>query len=80
MDVDLPQTDEATGQQRVYVKVTAKVSDLTSKLPTTVASLVGVSYAGLGPNPQVAKQNALNEAAVKSAADLLDQLRLKNVH
>jgi len=79
MDIGLPQTDEATGLQRVYVTVTAKVSDLSPKFPKTVASLAGVPYAGLGPNPQVAKQNALNEAAAKSANDLVDQLRIKNV-
>jgi len=80
MDIGLPQKDEATGLIRVYVAVTAKVSDLSPKFPKTVASLAGIPYAGLGPDPQVAKQNALNEAAAKSAADLVDQLRFKNVH
>ena len=80
MDNGLPQKDEATGLIRVYVAVTAKVSDLSPKFPKTVASLPGIPYAGLGPDPQVAKQNALNEAAAKSAADLVDQLRFKNVH
>lgn len=79
MDVGLPQKDEATGMMRVYVTVTAKVSDLSPKFPKTVASIAGKPYAGLGPDPQVAKQNALNEAATKSAADLVDQLRFKNV-
>jgi hypothetical protein len=79
MDVGLPEKDEATGMIRVYVAVTAKVSDLSPKFPKTVASIAGKPYAGLGPNPQVAKQNALNEAAARSATELVDQLRIKGV-
>ena len=79
MDVGLPQKDDVTGMFRVYVTVTAKVTDLTPKFPKTVASIAGKPYAGLGPDPQVAKQNALNEAAINSAGELVDQLRMKNV-
>ena len=79
MDVGLPEKDEATGLTRVYVTVTAKVSDLAPKFPKTVASIAGKPYAGLGSNPQVAKQNALNEAATRSASELVDQLRMKGV-
>jgi len=79
MDVGLPEKDEATGLIRVYVTVTAKVSDLTPKFPKTVASIAGIPYAGLGSDPQVAKQNALNEAATRSASELVDQLRMKGV-
>ncbi len=79
MDVGLPEKDEASGMTRVYVTVTAKVTDLTAKFPKTVASIAGKPYAGLGANAQVAKQNALNEAAGRSAGELVDQLRMKNV-
>jgi hypothetical protein len=79
MDVGLPEKDEATGLTRVYVTVTAKVSDLAPRFTKTVASIAGKPYAGLGSNPQVAKQNALNEAAVRSASELVDQLRMKGV-
>jgi hypothetical protein len=79
MDVGLPEKDEATGLTRVYVTVTAKVSDLSPKFPKTVASIAGIPYAGLGSDPQVAKQNALNEAATRSASELVDQLRMKGV-
>ena len=79
MDVGLPEKDEATGLTRVYVTVTAKVSDLAPKFPKTVASIAGKPYAGLGSNAQVAKQNALNEAATRSASELVDQLRMKGV-
>ncbi len=80
MDVGLPEKDEVSGMIRVYVTVTAKVTDLSPKFPKTVASIAGKPYAGLGPNPQVARQNALNEAAISSAGELVDQLRMKNVH
>lgn len=80
MDVGLPEKDDVSGMTRVYVTVTAKVTDLTPKFPRTVASIAGKPYAGLGPNSQVARQNALNEAAIDSAGELVDQLRLKNVH
>jgi len=79
MDVGLPETDEASGLTRVYVTVTAKVSDLAPRFPKTVASIAGKPYAGLGSNAQVAKQNALNEAATRSAGELVDQLRMKDV-
>lgn len=79
MDVGLPEKDEASGLVRVYVAVTAKVSDLAPKFPKTVASIAGKPYAGLGSNAQVARQNALNEAATRSAGELVDQLRMKGV-
>ena len=79
MDVGLPEKDPNTGLTRVYVAVTAKVSDLTKRFPKTVASISGKPYAGLGSNPEVAKRNALNTAAEKSAKVLVDLLRAKGV-
>lgn len=79
MDVSLPEYDEVSGMDKVYVKVSVKVTDLRKRLPKTVASIRGVQYAGLGSNPEVARQNALNMAAEKSAKDLIDQLRAKRV-
>ena len=79
MDVGLPEKDEASGLTRIYVTVTAKVTDISSKFPKTIASIAGNPYAGLGSNQQVAKQNALNEAAMRSASELVDQLRMKGV-
>ena len=79
MDVSLPEYDEVSGMDKVYVKVSAKVTDLRKRLPKTVASIRGVQYAGLGSNPEVARQNALNMAAEKSAKNLVDQLRAKKV-
>ncbi len=80
MDVGLPERDDVSGMIRVYVTVTAKVTNLTAKFPRTVASIAGRPFAGLGPNPQVARQNALNEAATQSASELTDELRSKNIH
>lgn len=94
MDVGMPENDEVSGQVRVYVTVTAKVEaipraptkeeladpDYEPEFPETVASIAGKPYAGLGPNPQVARQNALNDAATQSAIELTDQLRSKNIH
>jgi hypothetical protein len=79
MDVGLPEKDEVSGQIRVYVTVTAKVTALAAKFPKTVASIAGKPFAGLGPNAQVARQNALNEAATQSAIELTDQLRSKSI-
>ena len=79
MDVGLPEYDDVSGMDQVYVKVSVKVTDLRKRLPKTVASIRGVQYAGLGSNPEVARQNALNMAAEKSAKDLVDQLRSKGV-
>ncbi len=79
MDVGTPDIDPATGMSRVYVKVTATVTDLRKRLPRAIASVRGVQYAGIGPDPFVAQQNALNTAAEKSAADIVDQLRSKGV-
>ncbi len=87
MDIGLPEKDGVTGMIRVYVTVNSKVTYLPpasdgspKKLPKTVASIAGKPYAGLGSNPQVARTNALNEAATKSAMELTDQLRMKNIH
>jgi hypothetical protein len=79
MDVGLPQKDAATGMFRVYITVNSQVSDLRKRLPRTVASIAGKAYAGLGPDEQVARTNALNTAAREMSSELVDQLRLKAV-
>jgi hypothetical protein len=79
MDVGLAAVDEVSGMQRVFVTVTAKVTDLSAKFPKTIASIAGKPYSGIGPDDQVARQNALNEAARQSASELVSQLRVKNV-
>lgn len=79
MDVGLSAVDEVSGLQRVFVTVTAKVTDLSTKFPKTIASIAGKPYSGIGSDEQVARQNALNEAARQSASELVSQLQVKNV-
>ena len=79
MDVDLPTKDGVSRLMQVVVTVTAKISDLGGRFPKTIASITGIPYAGLGQDDLVAKQNALNVAATRSASELLDQLRMKGI-
>ncbi len=77
MDVGLHDIDKATGLTRVYVTVTGKVISLKKRFPRTVASTGPVQFSGLGPNPSVAKTNALKLAAEQTAVTLTEQLRSK---
>lgn len=79
MDISLPQKHEVTGLPQVFVKVEAKVSDLSKKLPRTVASVSGEYFQGAGENVQVATQNALLAAARQTSQKLVDQLRAKGL-
>jgi hypothetical protein len=79
MDIGLATKDSVSGLMQVVVTVTAKISDLGGKFPKTIASIAGTPYAGLGQDDLVARQNALNEAATRSASELLDQLRMKGI-
>jgi hypothetical protein len=79
LDVGVPKQDPVTGLTKVFVSVSAKVSDLRKRLPRTLASVRGVKYSGLGDNARVARQNALNRATRTAASDLVDQLRAKGV-
>lgn len=79
MDTGVADKDAATGLSRVYVTVTAKITDLRKKLPVSVASIGPIQFAGLGTDAQVAKRNALIESATKATKDLVDQLRSKGL-
>lgn len=90
LDVGMPEKDAVSGLAKIFVSVTAKVTfipkddgtgkmSVRAKLPKTVASIAGKPYSGLGNNAQVARLNALNEAAERSAIELTDQLRTKNI-
>jgi hypothetical protein len=78
MDVDLATKDGVSGLSQVIVTVTATITDLTP-IPHKIASIAGKPYAELGQDDLVAKQNALNVAATRSASELLDQLRMKGI-
>lgn len=79
LDVGMPDTDPVSGLKRVYVSVNAKVWNIEKKLPKTIASVNSDTFAGLGPNPKVAKDNALKKAATKAAKIILDQMNAKGL-
>jgi hypothetical protein len=62
------------------VSVRSQLLDITGKLPRIIASVGPIQYAGLGPNQDVAKRNALNLAAVEVAKAISDQLNSKGMH
>lgn len=79
LDVGLQQdeVDPATGNRRVFVSVRGQIWDIGRGLPRQVASVGPVQYAGLGPDREVAKRNALIEAAEDAGRVLVDQLNAK---
>lgn len=77
LDVGEQIVDQATGMQKVYVRVNGYVWDLNGKFTKKICSVGPVQYSGLGEDPKVAKTNALINAASTAAKDLVDQLRLK---
>jgi hypothetical protein len=80
LDVGLSDTDPTTGLSRVYVTVTAKVYDLTRRFPVTVASVGPVQYAGTGANQDVARTNALKQAADAASKELVSEMDAKGIH
>ena len=77
LDVGREQVDQATGLSKIYVVVTGYILDLNGKFTKKIASIGPVQYCGFGENPKVAKLNALNNAAIAAAKDLVDQFREK---
>ncbi len=74
LDVGTKDTDPATGLFRVYVTVTGKVMDLTTRFPKVVSSVGPVQFAGTGPTESVAQTNALKLAADNAARELVSQI------
>ncbi len=79
LDIGMSDIEPATGLSRVYVSVTGKVLSLRMKFPKVVASVGPVQVSGLGPDPRVAKLNALKAAGEQAARELTSQLRMKGV-
>lgn len=79
LDVDSPGKDPASGLTRVYVTVTGQISDVSSKLARSVAAVGPEQFAGIGPNADVAKRNALKLAAESAAQKLLSSMNAKGV-
>lgn len=66
--------DEASGLQRMYVSVTAKVYDVSGRLPRTIVNVGPAQYRGLGPTQDVARVNALKGAGDAVARTVIDAL------
>jgi DNA-binding protein Fis len=77
LDVGEQLVDQATGMKKSYVTVNGYVWDLNGKFTKRICSVGPVQYSGLGEDPQVAKTNALINAATAAAKDLVDQMRVK---
>lgn len=77
VDMSMPGTDEVTGNARVYAKVQAKVYDVSGRLPRTLVNVGPAQYAGVGPTADVARTNALKNAANEIARAVVDQLSNK---
>jgi hypothetical protein len=80
LDVGMHDTDPVSGLKRVHVSVNAKVWNIERKLPKRIASVNSDTFAGLGPNPQVAHDNALKKAASITAKIIVDQMNAKSLN
>lgn len=74
LDIGMQDTDPVTGLTRIYVTVTAKLIDVTTRFPRTVSSVGPVQFPGTGPDASVAQSNALKRAADSAARELAAQL------
>lgn len=79
LDVGMRDTDPVTGNVRVFVTVSGKVMDVSGRFPRTLASVGPVQFAGLGPDESVARTNALDQAAEKTAQQVVDALNARQV-
>lgn len=79
LDVGVRDIDPVSGNTRVYVTVTGKVLDVSSRFPRTLSSVGPIQFAGLGPSETVARTNALTNAAEGAAAQMVDELNAKGI-
>jgi hypothetical protein len=79
VDLGMAFRDDVSGAMMVYAKVSAKVYDLSGRLPRTVVNVGPAQFSGLGPDASVAKVNALKSAAEATATIILDQLSNRQV-
>jgi hypothetical protein len=80
LDVALPSIDSQTGLAKVYVTVTGKILDVTSRFPRTVATVGPEQFAGTGPSADVAQTGGVKLAADKAAHELVSQINVVGVH
>jgi hypothetical protein len=74
LDVGQVGFDDVTGLQRVSVTVNAKVMDVGSAIPESVAVAGPVQFSGVGPTEDEARTEALKLAAQNTARELTSQL------
>jgi hypothetical protein len=79
LDISAPGKDPATGLVRVGVTVNAKVYNVSKAIPSTQAAVGPVQYAGVGPDEDSARGNALKLAANSAARELTSQLTAKGI-
>jgi hypothetical protein len=79
LDVGMRDRDPVSGNVRVFVTVTGKLLDMRGRFPKTVSSVGPVQYAGLGPDENVARTNALKDAAEKTAQQMVNELNVRGV-
>jgi hypothetical protein len=79
MDIGAAGKDPATGLTRVYVTVTGEVLDVSSRLSRKISAVGPEQFAGIGPDADVARRNALKLAADSAAQKLLNSLNAKGV-
>lgn len=79
LDVGRNLKDPASGLVKVIVSVNTKIYDVSDSLPTTVATIGPVQYAGLGDTQEVAERNALVVAGETAAKELVSQMRSKSL-
>jgi hypothetical protein len=79
LDISAPGKDPATGLVRVGVTVNAKVYNVSKAIPSTQAAVGPVQYAGVGPDEDSARGNALKLAANSAARELTSQLTAKGM-
>ena len=80
LDVGMSEIDPVTGNERVYVSVTAQEWNIDKRLPKKIASVGPVQYQGLGPNVKVAQTNALKQSAKNAANEIVNQLNAKGLY
>jgi hypothetical protein len=74
VDNTIPDVDDVSGNKRVFAKVSAKVYDVSGRLPRTIVNVGPAQYQGLGPTNDVARVNALKNAGEVIARTVVDAL------
>ena len=79
LDVGMNDIDPVSGLDRVYVSVRGQVWSIVKRLPKKVVSVGPIQFAGLGPDAQVARRNALLLAGREAGSIIVDQMNMKNL-